>query len=157
MTYSPRTLRILHVAGLLCVGLTLGGLAGSVWWVFELFSHFRIQYFASLATVSVLFAVGRRYLAGGMYATCAAVNLWILFPSYMSQDGLIPRTDEVLGIVSINVHSTNQRYDLVRAFILERDPDFLLLLEAGAEWRGRLAEVYELYPYSIEKGSQSHF
>ena len=150
--------RTLHIVGVVCVAGTLTGFAGHVWWFFDLFSHFRVQYFICLCLVAVVLLVGGKYEFAVTYASGAAINLFLLLPSYVPQQQRGSDCDvELLRAAAINVHSSSQQYDLVRNFIVDADLDFVLLMEAATEWRRNLADIYRLYPYLIEDARDDSF
>ena len=68
-------LGLVTAAGAVVCTATLCGFAGRFWWFFDLFSHFRLQYFLSLACILLLLLPARRLRAAMVLGVFAAVNL----------------------------------------------------------------------------------
>ena len=73
-------------AGAVVCAATLLGFAGRLWWFFDLFSHFRVQYLLSLSLVVLLTLLGRRFRASGVFGLFVAANLACILPYYLSVD-----------------------------------------------------------------------
>jgi endonuclease/exonuclease/phosphatase (EEP) superfamily protein YafD len=146
-SYRGPVVFALIAAGGIVFSATLVGFAGKVWWVFDLFSHFRIQYLFSALGIMFLLAAFRSLRAAAAIALCVAINLACIIPHYVDGveggSGVSPS----LRVATINVNNPNQRHDLVREFIFESDPDVLLLIEVNSRWVGALQELHSLYPY----------
>jgi endonuclease/exonuclease/phosphatase (EEP) superfamily protein YafD len=132
---------------LLVGAATVLGFLGRHWWVAELASHFRVQYFWLLAVAGLVLLLGRRVKWAGVGATLALANLWLIAPAYF------PTTQPAskgrpLRVVSINVHTQNQRYEAVLDFIRGQRPDLVLLLEVDRRWAAKLRPLEADYPFS---------
>jgi endonuclease/exonuclease/phosphatase (EEP) superfamily protein YafD len=156
-SYRKPVLYALIAAGGLVFSATLAGFAGKVWWVFDLFSHFRLQYFLSGLGITLLLAAFGSFRAAAAFALCIAINLACIIPHYVGGDEEGPGGSSSLRMAAINVNSTNPRHDLVREFVFENNPDVLLLLEVNDRWVGAMEELHTLYPYRQLEPREGHF
>lgn len=130
---------------LTCLATILGYLGG-FYWIFDLFTHFRLQYavillimfFAflffkkkSLAVIAIVFLIPNIYEVGSVF-----------FGGNKNED-----LQQYLKISSINLLSTNGDEQAVLSFIQSKDPDILVLQEFNERWEKALAKVMEQYPY----------
>ena len=60
-------------------------------------------------------------------------------------------------IVSLNVLQGNRDHDRTLAYLRDRDPDVLLLMETDAIWADALAPVLDAYPYRVERIADDHY
>jgi endonuclease/exonuclease/phosphatase (EEP) superfamily protein YafD len=145
--YRKPVVFALIAAGGLVFSATLMGFAGKVWWVFDLFSHFRLQYFLSALAVTILLAGFRSFRVAAGFALCVAINLACIIPHYVGGVDEGSGGAFSLRMATINVNNPSQRYDLVREFIFESAPDVLLLIEIDNRWAVAMEELHALYPY----------
>jgi endonuclease/exonuclease/phosphatase (EEP) superfamily protein YafD len=135
------------VAGTAACAATLFGFLGRLWWVWDLCAHFRVQYLLALAVVLVVTLVRRRFVVGGVFGLFAAANLACIAPYYWPVATAIDQPSASLRLISVNVHTANQHFDLVRQLVLDYDPDVVLLMEVDADWVAALQELRARYPY----------
>jgi endonuclease/exonuclease/phosphatase (EEP) superfamily protein YafD len=147
----------LVVAGGIASLATLIGFAGSFWWFFELFSHFRLQYLVALTIISMLLLLSRRFRLASVLGLFAILNLAVIIPYYARTRNRANTTTPALRAVSINVNTANKRFDLVRQYVLENSPDFLLLVEVDDAWLKGVADIERLYPYRISQPQNDNF
>ncbi len=138
---------LLTAPGTIICLLTILGFAGGLFWVFDLFSHFRVQYLLSILPILICLLLLRRFRESILFGLCAAVNLVSILPYYLPVPPAADDNRTVLRVLSLNVNSANQRYDLVRELIKARDPDIILLTEVNRAWVEELEQLYPLYPY----------
>ncbi len=62
-----------------------------------------------------------------------------------------------LRILSINVHSQNERTDLVLEVIKSTDADVVLLMEVNQRWLKALAPLSARYPHRVSKTREDNF
>ena len=63
----------------------------------------------------------------------------------------------MLRVISVNVHTANERSDLVKQLIRDQDPDVVLLLEVNAKWVAALEELQPVYPYRQVEFREDNF
>ena len=144
-------------AGAVACVATLLGFAGRFWWVFDLFSHFRVQYLLSLSLVVLLTLLARRFRASGVLGLFAAANLACIFPYYLPVDSTVHSGSTALRFISLNVHTANDRFDLVKQLMRDRDPDVVLLMEVNAEWIEAMEELRPVYPHQQVEPREDNF
>lgn len=136
-------------------GVIVGYFATS-WWVFETYAGFRIQ-FALILGLGILLAFrqNRRYVAG-VLLLASIVNGSHLLP-YLVPTPLASRTASALKLLTVNVHTANQRYDLVRAMTASHAPDIVLFTEVNEVWLDELKVLSKEYPYSVSRPRPDNF
>jgi len=121
----------------------------------ELFSHFRLQYFA----VSVLLLIAFAFLLH--YAWVAALVVTVLFnasfvlPWYISDVPTAKGTP--LKLLHANVYSRNSQYDRLIALVELEQPDLVFLQEVTPEWLAGTKPLLEDYPYTYSEPSAGNF
>jgi len=134
--------------GWLGVAATLLAFGGALWWVLELFAHFRPWYVVLLLPSAVCaLGLGRRLAAGVMLA-CALLNLAIVAPAWQ---GLLDRDggSAQLRIVVFNLSLRNSNVEDVTRFLAQTRADAAVLLEVGPMWREALDSLRPVYPYQL--------
>ena len=142
------TVRIGRVALALTAAATLFGFAGGLWWVFDLFAHFRPQYvIASLLLALFLgFASQPRWVASAL--AVVAVNLIPIVPLYLHPaEAAPPAAAGSLRLTSFNVFGYNRDYERMLRYVRRELPDVLVLLEVTPEWVPAVRELAAQYPH----------
>jgi endonuclease/exonuclease/phosphatase (EEP) superfamily protein YafD len=166
MAYHPPTRSRLNwldrivMAGVIAavIAMLLGEL-GRFYWLFELGSHFVAQYLFGFAATAAYFLLRRRWRWLVLAAMLATIPAWRL-ASYASFDANAAPTatgSHRLRVMTINVHASSDRYDLVRAEIERLDPDIVFLPENTNRWAAGLAPLRVRYPYVVDGQSPSVF
>ena len=148
---------LLSAAGSIVCASTLLGFAGKFWWVFDLFSHFRVQYFLAISVILVLLLIAGKYRTCAAFGLCAAINLVCILPYYLPADDPAAGDSYTLRAISINVNTANRSYDSVKRFISENNPDFLLLMEVNSDWVNALRPIESLFPYHRYESREDNF
>jgi endonuclease/exonuclease/phosphatase (EEP) superfamily protein YafD len=134
--------------GWLGVAATLLAFGGRLWWVLELFVHFRPWYVVLLLpSAACALWLGRRVSAGAMLA-CALLNLVVVGPAWR---GLLDRDggSAQLRIVVFNLSIRSGRTDEMVRFLAQLRADAAVLLEVGPQWREPLASLRSVYPHQL--------
>jgi endonuclease/exonuclease/phosphatase (EEP) superfamily protein YafD len=138
---------MLAAAGLaLATGCTL---AARLWWLFDLFSHFRLQYVVAAATLGVV------ALATHAWPTAAVLALVALLHGFAIKDLWLGRTPAAaagggvpLRVLSFNVLAHNLTPDAVFQFVRASDADLVVLVDAKRwRWRQVVSDLGRPYPY----------
>lgn len=142
---------VLHLAVLIaCIGTAIGFL-GRHWWVFELASHFPVQYLVILLTCSLIYLTRAKYTTAVIVTVFAFINLYLVVPFDAEVHAKAPSTyreSKQFRALLINVNHGNQSYEKVREFIRLTDADFVVLLEVNEQWLEELQPIKATYPYS---------
>jgi endonuclease/exonuclease/phosphatase (EEP) superfamily protein YafD len=144
------------VAVLVCLA-TVTGFLGRRWWIFELTSHFRLHLAVALGALTTIWAMKRRWRMAAICGTAAAVNaglvLIFLWPEPHPEATVGPR----LRLVTLNVHTANERSELVLEFLRRMDADVVLLMEVNERWMSALGSLRTNYPHLIAEPREDNF
>ena len=127
---------------------TLPLLAGA-WWVFDLFTHFRLQYLLLCTILFMLHALRRQWkwaialLPIAMVSAHPVLSAW---PVTVSPDTAGPR----LSVMSVNVQAENTDIAPLLEHLQREPPDLVLVVEYNAIWQRGLSSLDTLYPHRIE-------
>lgn len=123
-------------------------LAG-LWWGFELFVHFRMQYAISgLLLAGALWVLRRRGMSA-LALTLAVANAIPVAPLLFAPRVAAPTTaGAALRVVSINVFAGNHDYARVLAYVRQEQPDVLVVLEVTPGWARALEQLRSEFAYS---------
>ena len=153
----------LTIWGLLEVGAGLGCLAtvtgflGRLWWVFDLTCHFRLHLALWLGALTVVWAMRRHWRITAVCGVAAAVNatlvLLLLWPAGQRAASAGTR----LRLASINVHTENERGDLLLEFLRHSEADAILLMEVNERWMNALEPLRTNYSQIIADPREDNF
>jgi endonuclease/exonuclease/phosphatase (EEP) superfamily protein YafD len=132
VSYLSRALKCLWILLLFATGLaTFLGFAGSLWWIADLFSHFRAGYVV-LLVLGMLFLAGKKHWWWALAClVLAALNAYLLVPFF--QTPAAPNTDgPELRVIAWNAGMTQSSPELIR-LIEDTKPDVVLLSELSPE------------------------
>jgi endonuclease/exonuclease/phosphatase (EEP) superfamily protein YafD len=144
---------IVKLAALATVIASLLPLGSRVAWIFELASHFRVQYVVVAVVLAIVLAVQRQPAWAAVLVACAALSAWPVLPYVGSpvQSARAAAGRPTIKVLSANVlyhnHETGRFLDILR----RESPDVVLLDEFTPEWRAKLDEVRKAYPYHLEQ------
>jgi endonuclease/exonuclease/phosphatase (EEP) superfamily protein YafD len=139
---------ILTAAGVLIGIATLAGFLGRLWWVLDLFSHFRVQYAILLFFIAVTLLMLHRIRIASAFLALAAVNLIVIAPFYLGKVASDRDESRQYRAVLINVYTPNQDYYRVVSLIEQYEPDFFVLLEVNNQWLEGIRKLEAAYPYA---------
>lgn len=148
------TLRILITLGqrvlILACLFSLTAFFGHASWLLDLTSHFRIQYLLiQLVCLGALLAA-RSWRGSLLLLPFVAMNLTPILP-YYAPFASQPTAETSLGspikILNINVNLFNTRYTQTARYIVEKNPDILVIEEFTSTWNRALAPTLQAYPY----------
>jgi endonuclease/exonuclease/phosphatase (EEP) superfamily protein YafD len=128
--------------------ITVFTFGARLWWAFDLFSHFRMQYVLAAVVLLIVALCARAYGSAAVLAIVALVHgvaikdLW-LGGTASAAPGGVP-----LRVVSANVLAQNRTPEKVIEFLRAADADLVLLLDArGRDWQEVRRELRGLYPH----------
>jgi endonuclease/exonuclease/phosphatase (EEP) superfamily protein YafD len=148
MLKHHRSVSLARLMLALLAAATLFGFAGALWWVFDLFSHFRAQYVVAALLLAVLLGVLRQLRWVLIAIALAAVNLIPVVPLFLQPaSGLPAAAGPALELMSFNVFGFNRQYARLLGYVREEQPDVLVLLEITPEWLPSIRELAALYPH----------
>lgn len=138
-------------AGLALV--TIFAVSARLWWAFDLFSHFRLQY----AIVAVVLCGGalavRAYPCAAVLAAVALVHGWAIKDLWVGGSAAARSDGMLVRVASANVRQRNPAPEKVLDFVRTSDPDVIVLADArGERWRAVLSAIGADYPYRAPQG-----
>jgi len=152
-----RPWELIAAAGWLICLSTVTAFFSQIWWVFDLTSHFRVQYAVGLSLLAIVFAFVCRWKLVLTYAFIAALNWAVIIPHCCF--GRVPAAPakQTLRVLLLNVCTENRRFDLVEAFIQKSHPDLIVLEEVNDEWIEKLANLRVQYPHGSQETREDNF
>ena len=151
---------LLIAAGTLACIATLLGFAGTLWWVFELATHFRVQYGIALGAATLLLLLLRQWRWATVFGLCALVNLVVIAPAFWSDHSSLPSSSApqpTLRVLLANVNLDNRDPVRIRQVISDYHPDFVMLLETTPWLLKQLTDLAERYPHHIAAPREDPF
>ena len=127
--------------------LSLMGFGGHFWWIFDITSHFRVQYCVILAIFTLFFLGGKKYWQTAFTGIFALLNFSLIVPLSFGGTMVAPEKISVRAL-KINLRDDNTAYDKVQRLIRETASDVLILEEYDKVWREQLEGVLSDYPFS---------
>jgi len=141
--------RLSLIAGVGLAAATVVGFMGRLFWVFDLFSHFRVQIFqATLVLIGI--AVWRKQNKQLVFwILLACLNYAFVLPLYFGKPPVA--TKQPVRAMLMNLNASNGNAEQVLKAIRAADPDLLLLEEVTPKWAGELSVLNADYPYRVSK------
>lgn len=103
--------------------LTLMAFMGRLGWIFELATHFRVQYVFLFSFLGILFAVQKRWIALTLSTLGAVVHLLYIFPGERVFPTAPDRSlSQPIKVMFSNVYVSNRAYQKVLGLIDEESP-----------------------------------
>lgn len=157
MTGLGRALAVrLVLLGWLGVAATLFAFGGALWWVLELFVHFRPWYVLLLLVGAGCAGwLGRRVWAGVMLAG-ALLNLVLVAPAWRGSFDRETGSTRV-RVVVFNLSLRNGNVAQVTRFLAQLRADAAVLLEVGPQWREPLASLRAVYAHQLVRERDDPF
>ena len=152
-----RLLGWLVAAGTVVCGATLAGFLGWLWWVLDLFSHFRVQYFLGLTLVALIVLAARRFRMALVFAAFSAVNLVVIVPLYIGSFSPGNPHAPVFRAMLINVNTHAGDPARVARAIREANPDIVVLEEISSRWIAQLEPELRGWPHVCREPREDNF
>ena len=120
----------------------------SVTWIFDLFTHFRVQYLIGLSVILLLCALRKKLILSVTAAVFIVPNLWAITTDVFPESNNDVSGGSSFRVVSINVRASNTQYSQVLRSARDIDPDLLLLLELTDSWHHEATRLESAYPFA---------
>ncbi len=146
-----------EAAGMLFCAATVTGFFGRLWWLLELTVHFRPHLATALALLAGIWAWRRRWRWALLYGSFAAMNAVVLLPCLWPVGRAVAADGTRLRLVALNVHTANQRTDLVLDFLRAAKPDVILLMEVDDRWMRALHPLRGTHPHQVAAPREDNF
>ncbi|NOX99357.1 MAG: hypothetical protein GXP30_06455 [Verrucomicrobia bacterium] len=141
---------------IVCLSTVFGFLSRFSWFM-DLFAHFRVQYFFSLALLGIIFVMFRQRKVAAIFFAFACLNLAVILPFYFNDQNQVIESEPVLRAMLLNVNTRHGDPIRVKQSIKEIDPDFLVLEEISAKWVDDLKWLEIDYPHSVVQPREDNF
>lgn len=130
---------------------SIAGHLGQFHRVFELSSHFKVQYLLVGLCALIFFALARsKKLWLLVSAFCVFINLVEILPWYWPQPAFASETTkQQVRILHSNVLTSNRRYADLISMVREEQPDIAVFVEVNPTWAKELAVLSDIFPYSF--------
>jgi endonuclease/exonuclease/phosphatase (EEP) superfamily protein YafD len=148
---------LLLVLGVQVCLFTVNGYLGKYWWVFDLNSHFPVQYGICTFLLAIVFLAIRRYKIAIVFFAFAVINLIHVSSYFWFGKHSVDQSKSVLRVVQMNVYTQNLNYDLVKKFVQESNPDVIVMEEVNRKWMKNLADLKMKYSYIVKQPSEDNF
>lgn len=149
VSFSASFTGLLETVCILALAGTWLASLGSLHWLLDLFSHFRLQYIV-LCLLVLVFAIGRRRKLLGLIAVVSlfwnASFVWKARPTAWFDHG-----KPAFTLMTFNVLYNNPQPERVIEHVLKTDPDVVCLLETDWRWHEHLQPLREKYPHHAEE------
>jgi endonuclease/exonuclease/phosphatase (EEP) superfamily protein YafD len=135
--------------------VTIFALSARLWWAFDLFSHFRLQYLVLAAALCLGSLAVRALPIAAVLTLVAVVHGWAIKNLWLGGAAPAAARAERLRVASANVLSTNPEPEKVLDFVRASEADVVVLVEAeGERWGDVLAAIGEVYAHRAPEGWQ---
>lgn len=114
---------------------------------FDIISHFRVQYAVGCLIILCLALFSRRRKLRITVGVLLGVNLWQVL--YWPTTEEPSEGGESYTVMSFNIFMGNAEVDSLLAYIADKDPDILFLIETAHHWRNVVQPLREAYPYHL--------
>lgn len=150
--------RLLAAVGLI---ITLISLLGRSYWVFDLFAQFKVQWSVGLLIAGFCLALFRQK---GWVLAClvaSAINAAPIVPYFLPSGPSVSASRangpdsgqdlhwsaKSIRLLSLNVLTSNRRFEDVLSLIESKDADLVVLLEVDQAWETALQPLFSQYPH----------
>lgn len=131
-------------------GASLLGFCGGLYWLLDLFAHFRVVYFWALLLVAVVL-LGRRQPALALLPLgFCLINGATIAPYVFRPEPPPPAPLAIpLRVFHANVYFGNTHHDLLLAQIARENPDIVALAELTPAWFAAMEQLKPQYPFVV--------
>jgi endonuclease/exonuclease/phosphatase (EEP) superfamily protein YafD len=150
-------LAFLNSLGIVVAILSLLGFLGASYWLFDLFSHFRVQY-SLIFLFFVLFALFiRKFRWALFWLLLLLINVSPVLVNFFNVPAVSYEGDRRLKAMLFNVNSSTGDWRLASQEISRVGSDILVLQELTDEWLEKLEPVTRIYPYRVIETRDDNF
>jgi endonuclease/exonuclease/phosphatase (EEP) superfamily protein YafD len=132
-------------------GITIASYFGTLHFVLDLFSHFKVHYAVLLLLLGLFFVFVKKYGWFALSMVGLSVNLAAIVPWYIAGENReTANAGTPVRIFVANVHLPNREYERLSKLVADRQPDVVGLLEVNSRWLENLASIRSNYKYRFE-------
>ncbi|MEO0562964.1 MAG: endonuclease/exonuclease/phosphatase family protein [Chloroflexota bacterium] len=114
-------------------------------------THWTIQMTVVIVVLLIVGGIVRVHLSWLLCGGVAlVVNLVILYPFFLPRAADLPDTVETLRVMTFNVSTRSDHYERITDYIVEVDPDVVLMVEVREDLLAHLDEIVaDAYPHRL--------
>ncbi|HSF87529.1 MAG TPA: endonuclease/exonuclease/phosphatase family protein [Acidimicrobiia bacterium] len=124
--------------GILALVGTVAGTVGEAWWIFDLASNFRLQYFIAAGIAAIVTFAARLPLLGIAFGVVSLFNAALVAPLYASEPPPVAG-DARMEIASSNMQTHNSRQQI--NWLTSTEPDLIFLFESSRQAEDLIREA----------------
>jgi endonuclease/exonuclease/phosphatase (EEP) superfamily protein YafD len=155
--FNVRLWGLVTAVGAFAGATTLIGFFGSLNWLMDLCSHFRVQYFMGLSVVALLLLIPRKRRSATIFGVLAVLNLGVILPLYFGKASTPPSDVTPIRAMLINVNTKLGKPADVANAIRQFNPDVVVLEEINDKWLVDLKPVFADYRHSEQEPRGDNF
>ncbi len=125
---------------------------------FELLSHFKNLYLycALLLLICTIFYKNVRLAVFALISVF--INSFFVLPIYLeSEYNSVNGNRHEIKVLLSNVYTGNQEHEKLIRYVLQEDPDIVVLQEIDTNWAVNISELLRHYPYSLLEPRDDNF
>jgi endonuclease/exonuclease/phosphatase (EEP) superfamily protein YafD len=146
-----------EIMGFLALTFTWFGSLGRYGWMFDLVSHFRLQYLL-VCIVVLVFALRRHSIWLVLAALISLLwNAQIVYPFHRTAEIAGTSQEKPLRVMIFNVMANNENHVAAIEHVLNADADIVCLLEVDETWHSSLEPLRVKYPHRVEEMNDGDF
>ena len=147
MKNNKQGILALSILGSLTTAAALLGYLGRYYWLWDMLSHFQVQYLVVIGVI-ILGLLGMKSWIALCFIPFWLLSLTQTIPLYQSPTRP-HRTTDSLSVACINLLSSNLEHDLVRQYLAQQQADVVILQEYNLVWQEALTEYVKDYDYQL--------
>ena len=121
----------------------------------ELYSHFRLQYFAASLLLLIVFIVLRSPMYAVLLLVTTVFNASYVLPWYFGATRV--ESDNTIKLLHANVYAGNDQYERLFELIEAEQPDVIFLQEVSPQWRDATLRLHGDYPHNYVEAREGSF
>jgi endonuclease/exonuclease/phosphatase (EEP) superfamily protein YafD len=110
-----------------------------------------------LLVLAAVWALKRRWQSAAVCGVFAAINALLVLSLLWPIARTVVPSGAPLRLVAINVHTANERADLVLDFLRSAHTDVILLMEVNERWMSDLSPLHNSHPHVVAEPREDNF
>lgn len=127
---------------------------GNLFWIFDLFSHFKFYYLLSFLFIFIYSLIEKKKYGIIVSLVFFLVIVSEFIPFYIPKQ---KSTQYDLSVFMANVKTENRSFSKVKERIKEVNPDVIILIEVDKAWINSVSELNEIYTFQISEARDDNF
>jgi endonuclease/exonuclease/phosphatase (EEP) superfamily protein YafD len=129
--------------------LSVVGYAGEFYYLLELPSHFKVQYFVVGCCALFFFSFSHKPGWAAFSLICVMLNLMVILPWYLPAPSAGVAPQQELRVLLANVNVKNRSFEAAIALIEKEQPDLVAIVETNHDWLQALKAIQPILPYAL--------